>query len=95
MPIVSRITDKSILSDLTIWRDVVGRINVALVDLALGDELVDVDGPRAFNLNGIELLVLDWTGNEGRCSVALGFIQALQIKLSNGGPWDFSKKEAA
>ena len=50
---------KGILSDLTIRRDVVRRINITLVDLALWNELIDVDGPRAFNLNGLELLVLD------------------------------------
>src|SRR5215472_11446153 len=50
---------KGILSDLTIRRDVVRRVDIALVDLALRNELVDVDGPRAFNLNGLELLVLD------------------------------------
>jgi hypothetical protein len=55
------ITDdsKSILSDLTVGRDVVRRVDIALVDLALWDELVNIDGPRAFNLNGLELLVLD------------------------------------
>jgi hypothetical protein len=50
---------KGILSDLTVRRDVVRRIDIALVDLALRNELVDVDGARAFNLNGLELLVLD------------------------------------
>jgi hypothetical protein len=49
---------KGILSDLTIRRDVVRRINIALVDLALRNELVK-NGSRAFNLNGLELLVLD------------------------------------
>ena len=49
---------KGILSDLTIRRDVVRRIDIALVDLALRNELIDVDGSRAFNLNGLELLVL-------------------------------------
>src|SRR5215831_4007924 len=57
----NRVTDdgKGILPDLTIRRDVVRRVDIALVDLALRNELVDVDGPRAFNLNGLELLVLD------------------------------------
>src|SRR5215470_13722276 len=50
---------KGILSDLTIRRDVVRRIDIALVDLAPRNELVDVDGARAFKLNGLELLVLD------------------------------------
>jgi hypothetical protein len=50
---------KSILSDLTVRRDVVRRIDIALVDLAPRNELVDVDGARAFKLNGLELLVLD------------------------------------
>jgi hypothetical protein len=50
---------KSILSDLTVGRDVVRRVDIALVDLAPRNELVDIDGPRAFNLNGLELLVLD------------------------------------
>jgi hypothetical protein len=35
------------------------RIYIALVDLTPRNELVDVDGPRAFNLNGLELLVLE------------------------------------
>ena len=50
---------KSILSDLTVGHDVVRRIDIALVDLAPWNELVDVHGSRAFNLNGLELLVLD------------------------------------
>src|SRR5215471_11703213 len=37
----------------------VRRVDIALVDLALRNELVDVDGPRAFKLNGFELLVFD------------------------------------
>jgi len=57
----NRVTDdgKGILSDLTVRRDVVRRVDIALVDLAPRNELVDVDGPRAFKLNGLELLVLD------------------------------------
>ena len=50
---------KRILSDLTVRRDAIRRIDIALVDLALRNELVDVDGARAFNLNGLELLVFD------------------------------------
>jgi len=59
LAMVSRMTAKSILSDLTVGRDVVRRVDIALVDLAPRNELVDIDGPRAFNLNGLELLVLD------------------------------------
>ena len=59
LSIVSRMTAKASLSDLTVQRDVVRRIDIAPVDLALRNELVDVDGARAFNLNGLELLVLD------------------------------------
>ena len=56
-----RVTDnrKSVLPDLSIGRDVVGQINVTFIDLVLGNELVDVDGPCALNLDGIELLVFD------------------------------------
>jgi hypothetical protein len=54
----SRITAKVSLSDRpsgSMWQGE----SIALVDLALWHELVDVDGPRALNLNGLELLVLD------------------------------------
>jgi hypothetical protein len=47
---------KGILSDLTVGHDVVPRIDIALVDLTPRNELVDIDGPRAFKLNGLELL---------------------------------------
>src|SRR5215468_4586702 len=50
---------KGILSDLTVRRDVVRRVDIALVDLAPRNELVDVDGARAFKLNALELLVFD------------------------------------
>ena len=50
---------KGILSDLPVRHDVVRQIDIALVDLALRNKLIDIDGARAFNLNGLELLVLD------------------------------------
>src|SRR5262249_29025610 len=50
---------KGILPDLAIRGDVVRRINIALVDFAFRHELIDVDGVRAFDLNGVELVVLN------------------------------------
>src|SRR5215470_9096573 len=38
---------------------VVGRLDVALIDLIFWNELVDVDGPRALDLNGLYLLTLN------------------------------------
>jgi len=38
---------------------VIGRVDVALIDLIFWNELVDVDGPRALDLNGLYLLILN------------------------------------
>ena len=48
-----------LLAALAVRHDVVGPLVVALVDLFFGHELVDVDGVRALELDGVDLLGLD------------------------------------
>ena len=50
---------EGLLAALAVRRDVVGTLVVALVDLLFGHELVDVDGVRALELDGFQLLGLD------------------------------------
>jgi hypothetical protein len=50
---------ESLLTNWTIGGDVVWRVEVTLIDFIFRDELVDVDGPRALNLNGLNLLILN------------------------------------
>ncbi len=42
---------KGILSNLTIGGDVVRRVDVAIIDLASRNELIDFDRPRALNFD--------------------------------------------
>ena len=48
---------EGILSNLAIRSDVVGGVDVAVVDLTSRNELIDFDRPSAFDLHGIDLLV--------------------------------------
>lgn len=50
---------KSILPDLIVGRDIVGRVDVAFVNLVLRHELINFDDPSALNLNSVEFLVLN------------------------------------
>ncbi len=50
---------KGILPDLTLGGDVIRRFNVALVDLVFWNELINVDGPSALNLNRLKFLVFN------------------------------------
>src|SRR5262249_27747260 len=47
------------LTHRPIRRYVIGRVDVALVDLIFWNELVDVDGAGALDLNGFYFLILD------------------------------------
>ena len=48
---------ESVLSDLAIGSEVIGGVDIAVVDLAARNELIDLDGPGAFDLHGVDLLV--------------------------------------
>ena len=50
---------EGVLSNLAIGSDVVGRVDIAVVDLAARNELIDFDRPGAFDLHGVDLLVFD------------------------------------
>ena len=50
---------EGLLAALAVRHDVVGPLVVALVDLLLRHELVDVDGVRALELDRVDLLGLD------------------------------------
>jgi hypothetical protein len=52
--------DERILAALDFRHDVVWALVVALVDIFLGDELVDIDRVGALDLDRFELLGLDW-----------------------------------
>jgi hypothetical protein len=40
-------------------RDVVSRFNIALADFVSRNKMINVDGPRALNLNGFKFLVFN------------------------------------
>jgi hypothetical protein len=44
-----------LLSDLTVWHEVVRVIEIQLVDLVLRHELVDLDGTLALDRDGFQL----------------------------------------
>ena len=48
-----------LLAGLAVRHDVIGAVEVALVDLIDGHELVDVERVRALDLDGLDLLGLD------------------------------------
>jgi hypothetical protein len=57
MPILN--DRKGILSHLAVGSDVVGGVDISVIDLASWNELIDFDGSGAFDLHGIDLLVFD------------------------------------
>jgi hypothetical protein len=50
---------KGVLADRIVGGDVIGRLEEALVNVGTRHEAVDVDGVRAFDLDGLQLLVLN------------------------------------
>src|SRR5262249_18860019 len=50
---------ESLLTNLVIRGNVVRRVDVTLIDLISGNELVDIDGARALDLNGLYFLILN------------------------------------
>src|SRR5262249_523555 len=50
---------KSLLTNRAIRGNVVGRVDITLIDLIFWNELVDVDGAGALDLNGFYFLILD------------------------------------
>ena len=50
---------ESILPDLAIGGEVVRRVNIPVIDLTSRNELIDLNGPRAFDLDGIDFLVFN------------------------------------
>ena len=49
---------KSLLPNCAIRRNVVGRVDIPLIDLISWNELVNIDGARAFDLDGLYFLIL-------------------------------------
>src|SRR5262249_54894727 len=50
---------KSLLTNRTIRGNVVGRVDITLIDLIFWNELVNIDGARAFDLDGLYFLILN------------------------------------
>jgi hypothetical protein len=50
---------EGVLTNLAVGSDVVGGVDIAVVDLTARHELIDFNGPGAFDLHGIDLLVFD------------------------------------
>src|SRR5262249_41626810 len=50
---------KRILSDLTIGSDVIGRVDVAIIDLVSRNELIDFNGPSALDFDSLKFFVLN------------------------------------
>src|SRR5262249_47796736 len=50
---------KSLLTNRAIRGNVVGRVDITLIDLIFWNELVNIDGARAFDLDGFYFLILD------------------------------------
>ena len=57
----NRITNdrEGVLTNLAVGSDVVRGFDIAVVDLTARDELIDFDRPGAFDLHGIDFLVLN------------------------------------
>src|SRR5688572_24014322 len=53
-----RLTDdsESLLTDLTVRNDVIGVLQIELIDLVLGDELIDLNDALALYLNCLQFL---------------------------------------
>src|SRR6516164_6696319 len=50
---------KSLLTNRAIRGNVVGRVDITLIDLIFWNELVNIDGARAFDLDGLYFLILN------------------------------------
>src|SRR5215472_5830256 len=50
---------KSLLTNCAIRRNVVGRVDIPLIELIAWNELVNIDGARAFNLDGLYFSILN------------------------------------
>src|SRR6516165_8671015 len=50
---------KSLLTNCAIRGNVVGRVDIPLIDLIFWNELVNIDGARAFDLDGLYFLILN------------------------------------
>jgi hypothetical protein len=59
LAIVSANDREGVLPNLAVGSDVVGGVYIAVVDLTARHELIDFNGPAAFDLHGIDLLVFD------------------------------------
>jgi hypothetical protein len=55
----SRITAKGVLPGLIVGDDVIGAVQISLVDLLAWHERVDIDGVVALDRNGVELVVFE------------------------------------
>jgi hypothetical protein len=51
--------DKGFLADLILWNDVIATAEITLVNLRARRKRVDVDCLAAFNLNGLQLVIID------------------------------------
>ena len=49
---------KRFLPDATVWRDVVGALQISLVDLLERNERVDFDGVSALDRNSVEFVIV-------------------------------------
>src|SRR5262245_43536191 len=50
---------KSLLPNCAVGGNVVGRVDITLIDLTFWNELVNIDGARAFDLDGLYFLILN------------------------------------
>jgi hypothetical protein len=62
---------------LVIRRDVVGAVQISLVDLLTRNERIDLDGVVALDGDGVEFLVIDWDVSAFRILVAAALVRAL------------------
>jgi hypothetical protein len=56
---VSRMTAKASCTNLTVRGNVIGGVDITLIDLVFGNKLVNIDRPSALDLNGLYLLILN------------------------------------
>ena len=68
---------KGVLPDLIVRRDVVGAVQISLVDLLARNERVDFDGVVALDRNGVEFIIVHRDVGVLRVLVAAAFILAL------------------
>jgi hypothetical protein len=68
---------KCFLPDLIVRCDVVGTVQVSLVDLAARDERIDFDGVVALDCDGVELVIIHGDVSVLRVFVAAALVRAL------------------